>query len=83
MDIRVDDDTVSLVMTRDEATRLGFALRIGYEVTSRPEYYIRSGLSQPAVRAIAGVLIAGGAATVELGAGVEEVENPRRPRPSA
>ena len=85
MDIRVEGDIVSLEMTRIEAARLGFALRAGYEATSRPEYYIRTGLSQPVLRSIARVLIdpdvATPIATIELEAGVEEIENPRRPRP--
>ena len=69
-------------MTREEAARLGFAMRAGYEAISRPEYYIRTGLSQPLVREIARALIeAKAVARIELAPGNEEVENPRRPRP--
>lgn len=58
MEIRLEGDFVSVEMTRDEAARLGIALRAGYESTSRSEYYIRTGLSQSVVREIAGALIA-------------------------
>ena len=83
MEIRSDVDSVSVRMTREEAARLGFAMRAGYEVTSRPEYYIRTELSQPVVREIASALIAAEAVRIELAPGVEEIENPHRPRPSA
>ena len=83
MDIQFDGDSVHVEMTRAEAARLGFALREGYETTSRPEYYIRTGVSQPVVREIAGALIAGHPLATPLDSGVESVENPHRPRPPA
>lgn len=83
MEIRSNDESVTLKMTREEAARLGFAMRAGYETISRPEYYIRTGLSQPLIREIAGALIeAESAVVIDLAPGVEEVENPRRPRPA-
>lgn len=83
MEIRPSAESVTVEMTREEAARLGFAMRAGYEAISRPEYYIRTGLSQPLVREIARVLIEAEAAVViELARGIEEVENPRRPRPT-
>jgi len=82
VDIQIEGDSVTVQMTRDEAARLGFALRAGFETTSRAEYYIRTGLSQPALREIAATLIASEVpVSIELASGVEEVENPRRPRP--
>ena len=81
MRIQPGDETVTVKMSREEAARLGFALRAGYETTSRAEYYIRTGLSQPVVREIAGRLIAADSATIDLAAGVEETENPRHPIP--
>lgn len=83
MDIRVDGDTVSMTMTKDEAARTGFALRAGYETMSRPEYYILTGLSQPVIREIARVLMDAQDATIDLAPGIEALENPRRPRPLA
>lgn len=87
MEIRIHDDEVSLRLTTAEAERLGVAIAAGYETVSRAEYYIRTGLSQPVVRQIADVLTSAEgstqAASIELAAGVEEVENPRRPRPEA
>lgn len=83
MEIRPSAESVTVVMTREEAARLGFAMRVGYEAISRPEYYIRTGLSQPLVRDIAGALIgAEEAVVIELAPGIEEVENPRRSRPA-
>lgn len=69
-------------MTRDEAARLGFALRAGYETTSNSEYFIRTGLPQSALREIAAALIAGDSSTeIPLIPGDEEAESPRSPGP--
>jgi hypothetical protein len=85
MEIHIEGDAVSLRLTRAEAERLGVAMAAGYETVSRAEYYIRTGLSQPVVRQIAEILTSdrpsAQSASIELDAGVEEVENPRRPRP--
>ena len=81
MEIRIEGDAVLLQMTQDEAVRLGVALIAGYETTSRPEYYIRTGLAQPVIREIARALIAAESGAIALAAGNEEIENPRRPRP--
>lgn len=87
MEIHIEGHEVSLRLTRAEAERLGVAIAAGYETVSRAEYYIRTGLSQPVLRQIADVLTSAAtmapAASIELDAGVEEVENPRRPKPSA
>ena len=84
MDIQAGGGSVTLQMTREEAARVGFALRVGYETTSRAEYYVRTGLSQPVIREIAADLIAADfPASIELAPGVEAIENPRRPRPPA
>jgi hypothetical protein len=85
VEIHIDGDAISLRLSRAEAERLGVAIAAGYETVSRAEYYIRTGLSQPAVREIADVLTSlepsTQSASIDLDAGVEEVENPRRPRP--
>lgn len=82
MNIEVNGGTVSLTMTNAEAKRLGFALRVGYETTSRAEYWMRTSCSKPQVMEIARILIEGGsAAAAELSRGVDEVESPRYPRP--
>lgn len=82
VDIQVEGDSVTVQTTRDEAARLGFALRAGCETTSRAEYYIRTGLSQPVLREITAALIAAESLlSIELASGVEEIENPHRPRP--
>ena len=84
MDIKAEGDSVTVQMTREEAARMGFALRAGCETTSRAEYYARTGLSQPVIRGIAAALIeADFPASIELAPGVEAIENPRRPRPPA
>lgn len=88
MDINVEGDSVSLQLTRAEAGRLGIAIAAGYENVSRAEYYIRTGLAQQALRQIADVLTATActavtAVSIDLKAGEEEIENPRRPRPSS
>ena len=42
MEIQLDQSSVTLKLTPDEAERLGVALRAGYETASRAEYYIRT-----------------------------------------
>jgi len=86
VDIGTDDDAVVVRITREEAQRLSFAISAGYETVSRAEYYIRHGLSQPQVRqlvdAIKTTFRRGHAEiSVPLEPGVEEIENPSRPRP--
>ncbi|TCN28354.1 hypothetical protein EV644_1495 [Kribbella orskensis] len=59
---------------------------VGYEGMSRAEYFIRSGLSEPAIREFVSVLLdmlgaGGGGMSLDLPTGIEAVENPRRPRP--
>jgi hypothetical protein len=87
MEIQIEGDAVSLRLTRAEAERLGVAIAAGYETVSRSEYYIRTGLAQPVVRQIADLLTSvessTQAASIGLDAGIEELENPRRPRPLA
>jgi hypothetical protein len=87
MEIARSEGEVTLRMSADEAQLLSFALRAGFETTSRPEYWIRHGVAQPSARAVAEgiyeVAIAKrDSANVDLKHGVENVENPRRPRPS-
>lgn len=73
-------------LTHAEAQRLCAAIAAGYEGVSRAECFIRSGLSEPAMRRIVEEL---GEAlerssdniSIPLDAGVEEIENPRRSRP--
>jgi hypothetical protein len=80
---RASAESVTVEMTREEAARIGFAMRAGYETISRPEYYIRSGLSQPLVREIARApMKAESAVVIEFAEGIEDVESPRRPRPT-
>jgi hypothetical protein len=81
-----NEDAVIVRMTREEAQRLSFAISAGYETVSRAEYYIRHGLSQPQVRQLVdaietAVRIGRAEMSVPLEPGVEEIENPRRPRP--
>ncbi|GAB2648958.1 hypothetical protein GCM10009743_25760 [Kribbella swartbergensis] len=85
MDIRVSDEIVEIQLTHDEARRLCSAIATGYEGLSRAEYYIRSGLSMTTVSEIVQALQvmldgSGGHLDRPLDAGVEEIENPRRPR---
>lgn len=86
MQIVAADDGVVVHMTHEEAQRLTFALRAGYETVSRAEYYIRHGLSQPQVRQLVDAIdsVACRSAVdmdVPLEPGIEGVENPRSPRP--
>jgi hypothetical protein len=87
VEISKNGEEVVLSMPSEEAELLSFALRAGFETTSRAEYWIRNGVAQPSVQALAaGVYeVASGQrgsfqTTVE--AGVEDVENPRGPRTS-
>lgn len=84
---RDDDQTISLRMTSKEAQLLSIALSAGFETVSRPEYWIRHGVAQPSAQAVAGAIyeVATGkqaSVSAELEPGIEEIENPRRPRPS-
>lgn len=86
VEITKEDDAVVLRMSSLEAELLSFALRAGYETTSRPEYWIRHGVAQPSVRALQGAVyeVATGqraSSDCPLEAGVEAQENPRRRRP--
>jgi hypothetical protein len=86
MEIDVADTSVTVVLTHDEALNLGVALTEGFAGVSRPEYFIRTGLSRPEVQRFARALTDArkgppGSRTLALADGVEEVENPRRPRP--
>ena len=47
---------VVLRMSAQEAELLSFALRAGFETTSRAEYWIRHGVAQPSVRAFSGAV---------------------------
>jgi hypothetical protein len=85
MNIRISDKTVQIQLTHSEARRLCSAIETGYDGLSRAEYYIRSGLSKPAVTEIVLALhsaldASGGNLDLALDAGIEELENPRRPR---
>jgi hypothetical protein len=86
MDIQASDSSVEVRLTGAEAWRLGASIAAGYEGVSRAEYFIRTGLSEPAVRRIVqelGKVLDGlsNDVSVPLDAGVEEMENPRKPRP--
>jgi len=85
MELDVSDTSVTVLLTHAEALSLGVALEAGCDVT-RAEYFIRTGLSKPDVRRVARALKGAheppfGSQTLALPDGVEEVENPRRPRP--
>ena len=87
MELEVTGDAVTMRLTQTEATRLGVAITAGYEAVSRAEYFIRTGLSEPAMRRVAEALMNTSGEpspikTIPVDAGVEEIENPRRPRPS-
>lgn len=87
MDVRVEEEIVAFAMTRDEAQRLCFAVQEGYMGMSRAEYFIRTGLSQPQVEKLVHTLSAvadlqSGVMAIALEPGIEEIENPRRPRPA-
>jgi hypothetical protein len=80
-------DAVVMRMSRQEAALLSFALRAGYETTSRAEYWIRHGVAQPSVRALQNAVHAVAtherdSANCALEPGVEAEENPRRSRPT-
>lgn len=86
VEVTSDDDAVVIRMSRQEAELLSFALRAGYETTSRAEYWIRHGVTQPSVHALQDAVydVATGqrdSANLPLDPGVESEENPRRPRP--
>lgn len=85
MEIQFDDDSISIQLSRREAERLGVAIAAGFETVSRAEYFIRTGLSQPVVQEISDALSSLSPPStpmfIELSLGIEEVENPRRPRP--
>jgi hypothetical protein len=83
--IDAEGGTVVLRLTSDEAERLAAAIRADHETVSRADYYIRYGLSRPEVRVLADAIAGAatrreGSRSVPLCPGVEEVENPRRPR---
>ncbi len=85
MELEITDTAVTVLLTHAEALRLGVALEAGCDV-GRAEYFIRTGLSKPDVRSVARALMDTqqpplGSRTLDLPAGVEEVENPLRPRP--
>jgi hypothetical protein len=87
MDIRIENEKVKIRLTCDEARRLCVSIAAGYEGVSRAEYFIRTGLSAPAMRRIVQELSnavdqAHGNISLPLDGGVEEIENPRRPRPA-
>jgi len=87
MDVRVDGDRVELVLTADEAQRICGAIETGYIGVSRAEYYIRTGLSKPAIEEMVHAVSAAAdedvaSLSVAVEAGVELVENPPRPRPA-
>ena len=86
MEIARHNDEVRLRLSSEEADPLSFALRAGFEATSRSEYWIRHGVSQPTARAVAEGIYEVATAkrdvvNADLEPGVETVENPRRPRP--
>lgn len=87
MDVKVDAHSVVISLTNSEARRLCVAIAEGGEGISRSEYFIRTGLSKPAVvdfvnRFFAMLDDVPNSAALSLEAGIEEIENPRRPRPS-
>jgi len=86
MDIDINQDGVTLSLTRGEAKRLGIAVFAGTEAVSRAEYYIRSGLAKPNIEEVSRVLIKADEGSprrlsVAIESGVETIENPRYPRP--
>ncbi len=56
MEIEIDPQSVVIRLTFDESVSLGVAILEGCISVSRAEYYIRTGLSAPAVDRIATVL---------------------------
>jgi hypothetical protein len=85
VNIEAGGGAVVLRLTSDEAKRLARAIRADHETISRAEYYIRYGLSRPEVGALADAVAEAARGdvrqSVPLTTGVEEAENPRRPRP--
>jgi hypothetical protein len=86
VELKFEGDSVTLRLRRAEATRLGVALAAGYETISRAEYFIRTGLSEPGIRQIAQALASmthepPRVQSIPVEAGIEEIENPPRPRP--
>lgn len=86
MDIRVENGAVEVRLTHAEARRLCASIAAGYESVSRVEYFIRTGLSEPAMRRIVeelGDALANpnSEISIPLDPGSEEIDNPRRPRP--
>jgi hypothetical protein len=78
-------DQVTLTFSRSEVARLAVALAEGTLGISRAEYYIRIGCSLPNIEAIVDALQAiaderSDGFQLDLVAGIECEENPRRPR---
>ncbi len=88
MHLERDSDGLTIRLTSpDEMRRLHVALLEACATVSRAEFFIRTGLSAPEVEALADVVLRAAKgerldSDVSLNAGVETVENPRRPRPS-
>ena len=84
MNIEADGDSVLVRLTSEEAGRLALAILSDFETVSRAEYYIRSGLSRAGVRTFADAIRAaaadGASSVVPLAPGVEQEEDPQRPR---
>ena len=67
MDIRVGGDSVVIELPADEAARIGFAMRVGYEELSRAEYWIRTGIARADTKAVVDALYAVEAGQVSEG----------------
>lgn len=83
--IREGQDVV-MRMSSQEAELLSYALRAGFETTSRAEYWIRHGVAQPSVREVGAGMYAvamgvSDSVSAAVEPGVEADESPRRPRP--
>lgn len=86
IEIARDSEALVMRMSVEEGERLAFALRAGYETTSRAEYWIRHGLAQGDVRGLVAAIQRaaheeGQTVRARLETGIESEENPRRPRP--
>ena len=86
MQIESENNRVAVSLTSAEAQRLAIALEAACEALSQAEFYIRTGLSRDNIRQVAAMFSAAAAGEspdegILVTAGVEAVENPRRPRP--
>lgn len=79
------DEQVVIVANRDEVRRMAGVMAEGLSLLGRAEFYIRTGCAKSNIEELVGLLrdVAEGVTSefvIDVTAGVEIEENPRRPR---